>query len=87
MTRLHHLLGAEAAAEVPGAAGIGPQGVALDQQRILRLDLLGRAVMGVAIVDRDRGAHAVAVVLGAPAAADQAAEIDVERVVGRPCGR
>src|SRR5579875_3615452 len=39
--RLHHLLGAETAAMAAGAAGVRPQRVALDQQRIFRLDLLG----------------------------------------------
>src|SRR6185295_7761857 len=51
--------------------------------RIFRLDLLGWTVMGVAIVHGDGGIGAVAVVLGAPATTDQAAEIDVEAVVLR----
>ena len=87
MARLHHLLAAEPAAEAAGAAGIRTQRIALDQQRIFRLDLLGRAVVGVAVVHRDGRVAAVAVVLGAPAAADQPAEIDVEAVVLRAGGR
>src|SRR5262249_20784197 len=78
---LHHLLAAEPAAEAPGAAGIRPQRVALDQERIFRFDLLGRTVVSIAVIHGDGGVAAVAVVLGAPAAADQPAEIDVEAVV------
>src|SRR5215467_5688509 len=66
VARLHHLLAAEPAAEAPGAAGIRPQRIALDQQRIFRLDLLGWSVVGVAVVHRDGRVVAVAVVLGAP---------------------
>ena len=87
MARLHDLLGAEPAAVAPGAAGVRAQRIALDQQRIFRLDLLRRAVVGVAVIERDGGVAAVAVVLGTPAAADQAAEIDVEAVVLRAAGR
>ena len=81
--RLDDLFGTKSATEPPCSAGILPQRVALDQQWVLRLDLFGRAVMRIAIVDRDGGAHAVAVVLGAPAAANQAASIDVECIVLR----
>src|SRR4051794_1653904 len=73
--RAHGLLGAEAAAMPAGAAGILTQRVALDDQRVFRLHLLARAVVRIAVIDRDGGAHAVFAVLGAPAAADQAAEI------------
>src|SRR5262245_65757304 len=83
VARLHHLLAAGPAAEAAGAARVRPQRVALDQQRIFGLDLLGGAVVGVAIVHGDGRVAAVAVVLGAPAAADQPAEIDVETVVLR----
>jgi len=83
VARLHHLLAAEPAAEAAGAAGVRPQRVALDQQRIFRLNLLGGAVVGVAVVHGDGRVAAVAVVLGAPAPADQPAEIDVEAVVLR----
>src|ERR1041384_6281076 len=78
VARLYHLLGAEPAAIPPGTAGIRPQAIALDQERILGLDLLRGAVVGVAVVHRDHAVAAVAVVLGAPAAADQPAEIDVD---------
>src|SRR6516162_7434256 len=80
---LHHLLAAKPAAEAAGAARVRPQRVALDQQRIFRLDLLGGAVVGVAVVHGDGRVAAVAVVLGTPAAADQPTEIDVETVVLR----
>src|SRR5262249_57805285 len=53
VARLHHLLATEPAAEAAGAAGVRPQRVALDQQRIFRLDLLGGAVVGVAVVHGD----------------------------------
>src|SRR5262249_39023088 len=83
VARLHHLLAAEPAAEATGPTGIRPQRVALDQQRILCLDLLGGAVVGVAIVHGDRRAIAVACALGPPAAANQAAKVDIEAVVAR----
>ncbi len=81
---LHHLLSAEPTAEFAGPAGIRTQRITLDQHRIFGFNLLARAVMGVAVIDGDRGIDAVAVVLGAPAAADQPAEINVEAVVARP---
>ena len=84
VARLHHLLGAEPAAIAAGAAGVRPQAIALHQQRILGLDLFGGAVVGVAVIHRDHGVAAVAVVLGAPAATDETAEIDIEAVVLRP---
>src|SRR5262249_58301233 len=83
VARLHHLLAAEPAAEAPGPARVRPQRVALDQQRVLGLDLLGGTVVSVAVVHGDGRVAAVAVVLGAPAAPDQPAEIDVETVVLR----
>src|SRR5262249_12147630 len=83
VARLHDLLAAEPAAEAAGAARVRPQRVALDQQRIFGLDLLGGTVVSVAVVHGDGRVAAVAVVLGAPAAADQPAEIDVETVVLR----
>ncbi len=77
----HHLLGAEPAAVLTRAARILAQPIALDDERILGLDLLGRAVMRVAIVDGDGCAHAILVVLGAPAAANQAAQIQEQLAV------
>src|SRR5262249_51689763 len=81
VARLHHLFAAEPAAESAGAAGVRTQRVALDQQRLFRRHRLGGTVVGIAVIHGDGGVAAVAVVLGAPAAADQAAEIDVEAVV------
>src|SRR5262249_57228869 len=49
VARLHPLLAPEPAVEAAGAARVRPQRVALDQQRVFRLDLLGGAVVGVAL--------------------------------------
>src|SRR5581483_3523349 len=68
----HHLPHAQATPIPAGAAGILAQADLLEHAGELRLDRLGRAVVGVAVVDADHRAHAVAVVLRAPAAARQA---------------
>src|SRR5262249_8787533 len=83
VARLHHLLAAEPAAEAPGPARVQPQGVALDQQLLFGLALRGGTVVSVAVVHGEGRVAPVAVVLGAPAAPDQPAEIDVETVVLR----
>src|SRR5262249_57641717 len=74
----HGLVYAEAAAEAAGAAGVLPQRVLLDEHRVLGLGGLGRGVVGVAVVDADDRAHAVAVVFRAVAAAGQAADTHAE---------
>ena len=79
--RPHHALDAEAAAMAAGAAGIRHQRIALDHHREFGLDLLVRAVVGVAVIDADRGGDAVLAALGAPAAAERA-EIAEEELVG-----
>ena len=76
--RAHHALDPEAAAMPPGAAGIRDQRVALDHHRKLGLDLLVRAVVGVAVIDADGAGNAVLVALGAPAAAQRAEIADEE---------
>src|SRR5262249_29573057 len=87
VARLHHLLAAEPAAEAAGAARVRPQRVALDQQRIFGLDLLGGTVVGIAVVHGDGRVAAVAVVLGAPAAPDQPPEIELSSFGRRPLTR
>src|SRR5262245_15149596 len=61
VARLHDLLAAEPAAEAPGPARVRPQRVALDQQRVLGLDLLGGTVVSVAVVHGDGRVAAVGV--------------------------
>src|SRR5256885_12086876 len=58
--------------------------VLLHQHRVLGLELLGGAVVGVAVIDADGDGHAVLTALGAPAAA-QRADADDEQppVLGR----
>ena len=77
------MLAAQPAAVPPGAAAVLAQRVSLDQHGILRLQLLGRAVVGVAVVDADGGRHAVLGRLGAPAAAQRTDADDVELAVRR----
>src|SRR6185436_18845788 len=79
--RAHHLLGAEAPALPARAAGVLAQREALDEDRILRFELLAGAVVRVAVVRADHAAHAVAGVPRAPAAAGRAAGGDVEAAV------
>jgi hypothetical protein len=64
----------EPAAVTPGAPGVRDEGVALDPQRLLGLEELGR---GVRVVDDHPGAgvHAVAVGAASPRA-DQELEVD-----------
>ena len=76
--RAHHALDAEPAAMAAGAAGIRHQRVALDHKRKFDLGLLVRAVVGVAVVDADRGGDAVLAQLGAPAAAERTETGDEE---------
>src|SRR5262245_37433766 len=83
MKRLDDLLGAESAPKTTGAAGSRPQARAFHEQRILRLHLLGGTVVGVTTVQRDGGALSATVMLRAPAAADQTAEVDIEAVILR----
>src|SRR2546430_16666729 len=56
--RLHHLLGAQAAAVAARAAGILAQRVPLEKHRVLRFHLLHRMVVRVAVVQAHRRAHA-----------------------------
>ena len=81
--RPNDLFGTEPAAVLAGTAGILAQPVLLDDKWELRLDLLARTVMGVAVIDADRGTHAVLAVLGAPTPANQPAKIDEKVVVAR----
>src|SRR5262249_52984378 len=76
--RTHHALDAEPAATTAGAAGIRHQRVALDHDWKLELGLLVRAVVGVAIIDANRGGDAILVHLGAPAAAQRSKAADEE---------
>ena len=64
----------------PAPAGIGDQGVALDDDGVVDLHQLGRAVMGVAVVEADRRRHPVLVVLGPPATAGGADGSDEQGV-------
>ena len=67
----------------PRPAGIGDQGVALDDDGVVDLHQLGRAVMGVAVIEADRRRHAVLVVLGPPAASGRPDRADEQRVLAR----
>ena len=60
----------------PGTAGIFAQGVTFDNQRVFRFDLLGRAVVGITVIDRDGRVDAVFGFFRTPATTDHAADVD-----------
>ena len=60
------------AAVAAGSAGVADQRQALDHHREFSLELLARAVMGVAVIDADGGRDPIFAALGAPAAAERA---------------
>src|SRR5688500_7970819 len=83
-----HFVGhAQAAAEFSRAAGVLAQSSLFDDDRALRFRRFDRRVVGVAVVQTNRRAHAVFIVLGAPTAArmaymrpEKAARLRVETV-------
>src|SRR5262249_62274313 len=76
--RAHHAFHAEPAAATAGTAGIRYQRIALDHDGKLELGLLVRAVVGVAVVDANRGGDAILAHLGTPAAAQRPKPADEE---------
>ena len=80
----HHLgLRAQAATELARTRRAFAQLVVLDQQGELVLHLLAGAVVGVAVVHAHGHVDAVFVVFGAPAAANQAAQVNPQLAVAR----
>src|SRR5262245_30978893 len=70
--RTHHPLDAEPTTTAAGTTRVRNERVALDHQRKLRLGLLVRRVVSIAIVDAHGGADAILAALGAPAATERA---------------
>ena len=64
--RSDDLFATQAAAVQSWAARIISQSITLNEQRILHFDLLGRAIMGVAVIDRYCRGNAVFGLFGAP---------------------
>ena len=67
----------------PAPRAVLAQRILLDEHRILGFELLGRAVVRVAVVDADGRRHAILVRFRAPAAAERADADDEQLAVGR----